>query len=465
MPLDTEHNPPTPKVLIIGAGVCGLYAGLSLLRSGAEVTILEKEPRIGGLAAGFKFGENYCDFGVHMLHAYDQEIYQDCANLMGKERIEVALDARIRFGKATCRYPLKFKDMITSMPPLQLFRCVTGLLLAEIRGTKHSKEIYNAEDALIAFYGAPLYEFFFEEFTHQYWNIHPRDLSAEFIRRKMPRLSAVDVLRRFIPFYGKKDTALKESALNTETLHYSKTGSETLPRSIATEITRLGGTILTEATLNDISLSAQQCEIQYDHDGQKHTFQGDHLLNTAPLHSLVHSLGKSAPEQLHQAVSQLRYKPTVVYALLVNKQQCMDGQYTYYRNRVFHRVGEPKNAGLQVKPANHTLLIIEATCEVDDYKWNGTEKYQQEITRDLALEGICEETDMIEWKLLRNPHGYPIYTNGFEDHLEQIQAWIAAQPSLTSTGRQGGFCYPGMHTAMRLGKSSATDIIQQHGKP
>jgi len=117
------------RVLIIGSGVCGLYAGLTLVRAGVNVTILEKEPRVGGL-------------------------------------IEVALDARIKWGSTSCRYPLKFKDMISAMPPLTLFRCVTGLLIAEIKGAKKSNDINNAEDALIAFYGAPLYEYFFEEFTY-----------------------------------------------------------------------------------------------------------------------------------------------------------------------------------------------------------------------------------------------------------------------------------------------------------
>ena len=156
------------KILIIGSGVCGLYAGITLLRSGAQVTIIEKEPRIGGLAAGFKFGENFCDFGVHMLHAFNKEIFEDCAAMMGDERIEAALDARIRWGGTSCRYPLKFKDMLRAMPPFTLFRCVTGLVIAELTGAKKRASIDNAEDALIAFYGAPLYEYFFEEFTHKY---------------------------------------------------------------------------------------------------------------------------------------------------------------------------------------------------------------------------------------------------------------------------------------------------------
>lgn len=450
-------------MLIIGAGVCGLYAGLTLARGGVKVTILEKESRVGGLAAGFPFGENTCDFGVHMLHAFNKEIFEDCAELMGEERIEAALDARIRWGDSSCRYPLQFKDMLKAMPPITLGRCVLGLVIAEITGAKHKANIENAESALIAFYGAPLYEYFFEEFTHKYWGIHPRDLSAEFIRRKMPRLSAVDVLRKLIPSFKRQkanDVAdVVESALDTETLHYSRTGSEALPRSLAREFERLGGAILTEARISKIS----PCngEVIYSHDGEEKRFQGEHIINTAPLHYLVDFSKAEAPEKVSHAVSRLRYKPTVIFALLVNKDRCMEGLYTYYRSLCFHRVGEPKNAGLEVIPGGHTILIVESTCEVGDEKWQGSDEFYQQVLGDLAAEGICMEDEIVDKKLMRNAHGYPIFTNGFDRHLQVIMDWVDSVEKLTSTGRQGGFAYPAMHSAMQMGKDAAQHVLNK----
>jgi protoporphyrinogen oxidase len=446
-----------PRVLIIGSGVCGLYAGLTLARAGADVTLLEKEPRIGGLAAGFKFGENFYDFGVHMLHAFNREIFEDCASMMGKERIETALDARIRWGGISYKYPLRFRDMLKAMPPFTLARCVFGLLIAELTGAKNRAAISNAEDALIAYYGAPLYEYFFEEFTHRYWNIHPRDLSAEFIRSKMPRLSAVDFMRKLLPFKKRNNAGITESALDHETLYYSTTGSETLPRSLASNFIKYGGKLLTDSQLTTISLNP--CQANYFHQGREYQWQGDHIINTAPLHTLFGLLGNVAPPEIHSAVAHLKYKPTVVFAILVKKDRCMDGLYTYYRNRTFHRIGEPKNAGMIVKPDHHTILIVESTCEIDDYKWQGSDRYKNEIIAGLEEEHLCQSDEIISWNLMRNPNGYPIYTNGFDTHLEKLNTWIDQQSQLISTGRQGAFCYPAMHTAMQLGKIAAQKVI------
>ncbi len=449
-----------PRVLIIGSGVCGLYAGLTLVRAGAEVTLLEKEPRVGGLAAGYKFGENFCDFGVHMLHAFNKEIFEDCASLMGNERIEAALDARIRWGGTSCKYPLKFKDMLKAMPPITLARCAIGLLIAELTRARKRAAIHNAEDALIAFYGAPLYEYFFEEFTHRYWNIHPRDLSAEFIRRKMPRLSALDFLRKFLPFRNKHHAGITESAIDKEILHYSKTGSETLPRSLTTAFLNHGGKLLIESQLTQISLNP--CRARYFHQGQEHHWQGNYIINTAPLHTLFALLRNEAPPELHTAVAQLNYKPTVVYALLVNKEKCMDGLYTYYRNKTFHRIGEPKNAGFVVNPQDHTILIVESTCDIEDYKWHGSDQFRQEIIAGLEEEQLCSAEEIISWNHMRSPNGYPIFTNGFDTHLEKLNTWINQQSQLISTGRQGAFCYPAMHSAMQLGKIAAQEVIRNH---
>ncbi len=76
------------------------------------------------------------------------------------------------------------------------------------------------------------------------------------------------------------------------------------------------------------------------------------------------------PANVREAATHLHYLPIVIYGLLVNKERALDGLYVYYRDRVFHRVGEPKNAGLKVVPEGHTVLIVEMTCQKGDAKWS-----------------------------------------------------------------------------------------------
>lgn len=453
--MENHSQNSAPKHLtILGAGVCGLYAALTALRAGYSVTLLEKESHVGGLATAHQFGGNHYDMGVHMLHAFDREIFEDVSQLMGEERLEVQLDARIRWGESTYRYPLKFADLVKEMPPLLLLRGVVGLLIAELKRAVSQVETDNAEDALIAFYGAPLYEFFFEEFTHRYWGIHPRDLSAEFIRRKMPRLSAVDFVRqKLLKFLPQRANLTTESSLEEETLHYSARGAKALPEALKQEILKLGGIIHTEVDVEAVVESMEEVTVTYQKDGVREEVVSHQLISTIPLSSLI-PLCEEANEYIRKSAAQLRSKPIVIYGLLVQKESILDGLYTYYRNRIFHRVGEPKNAGLKVAEG-HTVMIVELTCEVGDEKWEN--QIKERVISDLEAEGLCKSEEIKEWHVMRNAFGYPVYDLGFEVHLDAVESFLKTQPLIHSTGRQGAFTYPGMHRAMRLG----ADAVEQ----
>ncbi len=442
-----------PQLTILGGGPCGLYAAHRALELGAAVTLFEKENTFGGLAAGHQLGGNWFDLGVHMLHAFDSEIFATCQEAMADERIEVPLKSHIKWGGKTYRYPLRGRDILAGIPPLTLARCLSGLLIAECDARFGDSPLgADAESALIELYGAPLYEFFFEDFTQRYWGIHPRDLSAEFVRRKMPRLSAVDVFKNLLEkLHLSKARNATEGALRFETLHYSKTGSETLPRSLAKRLKEKGASLHSASPVTIITHSQQLIT------GSNHGPLTGGVLSTLPLPHLIHALDPPAPPDILHAAEQLRFKPMTVYALLVKKNRCMDALYTYYRDRIFHRVGEPKNAGLIIRPEGHSTLIVETTCEIDDPKWSGAALPQ--IIRDLQAEGLCQPEDIVSHHLIHATHAYPIFAKGFEPHLQAITTYLSQFKNLRSTGRQGAFTYPNMHSAMRMGATAAEELL------
>ena len=57
--MSTPEDKVSKHVVILGGGVCGLYAARVLSKAGVKVTILEKENIPGGLATSHKKGENF----------------------------------------------------------------------------------------------------------------------------------------------------------------------------------------------------------------------------------------------------------------------------------------------------------------------------------------------------------------------------------------------------------------------
>jgi protoporphyrinogen oxidase len=428
------------------------------------VTVLDKGDRPGGLATSHKRGENWYDMGCHMLHEFDQEIYRDMREIMGSDSIAVQLDAKIRWAGSFYRYPLQPKDMLKGIPFVTLCYYLIGLFGAQLRSSLVPWVPKNAEEALIMLYGHPLYEFFFKDFTHRYWGIHPSELSATFITTKMPRLSAVDVFKKWLAKVGIKDRSVHavESALHEETLHYSHTGAEAMPRAISAAVQQAGGKVIqgVEVTRVIIDEATQRVRaVCYTQDDTEHELACDECISTIPIPLLAQRAEPQPDAAVLQAAREIRYKPIAIYGLLVNKPKCIDALYIYYRDRMFHRVGEPKNAGLTVTPSDHSVLIVETTCEIGDDKWRGTEDVKDRIFSDLEVENICTRDDVVEVHLLHCETGYPVFALGFEPHLNAIKSWIDSVPNLQSVGRQGGFTYPNMHSAMRMGARAADAVI------
>lgn len=465
----SSHDPSLrrqQRVLILGGGPTGLYAARVLAAEGVDVTLLEKEERPGGLATSFRRGENWYDLGVHMLHEFDREIFHDIRdNVMGDERIAVQLDAKIRWAGSFYRYPLQFGDMIRGIPPLTLARCVIGLFATQLWFKMFPRAPKTAEEALIQLYGRPLYEFFFKDFTHRYWGFPTTELDAKFITTKMPRLTAVDVLKKVLAKFGVKAEGVQavESALAEETLHYSRTGAEAMPRLLAARAEADGARVLKNQEVARLEIRGGRVAAVVSRDtrtGEETRHECDWCVNTIPLPELVRKMDDGVPPEVLESCQALRYKPIVIHGLLVNKPKCLDALYVYYRERVFHRVGEPKNAGLTVNPPDHSVLIVETTCEKGDGKWELSPEVKERILDDLEAENIVKRDQIVEWHILRSEHGYPIFRLGFEPHFQRVKKHVESLGNLVTAGRQGAFCYPNMHGAMRQGAAAARAVLE-----
>src|SRR5437764_1406494 len=71
------------RIAVLGGGALGLTVAYRLARRGAQVTVIEKEGELGGLAAGFRPGEGsvYLEKFYHHLFRSDKEIQALIAEL------------------------------------------------------------------------------------------------------------------------------------------------------------------------------------------------------------------------------------------------------------------------------------------------------------------------------------------------------------------------------------------------
>src|SRR4030081_698752 len=65
---------PAARGGVFGGGAVGVGAALRLAQAGRRVTLIEREPQLGGLAAGFRVGPNNLEKFYHHIFRTDTTI-------------------------------------------------------------------------------------------------------------------------------------------------------------------------------------------------------------------------------------------------------------------------------------------------------------------------------------------------------------------------------------------------------
>jgi UDP-galactopyranose mutase len=177
------------KVLVVGAGLYGAVCAHELARRGHDILVIEKRSHIGGNCYT-RFSEDAgCHehvYGAHIFHTNSRRIW-DYVNRFASFNHYVNR-VKVRHGEALYSFPINLFTLY------QLFGVKTP---DEARTRLQAERVAIAEPANLEEYclslvGRRIYELFIEGYTAKQWNHHPRELSADIIKRIPIRFSFDD---------------------------------------------------------------------------------------------------------------------------------------------------------------------------------------------------------------------------------------------------------------------------------
>ena len=151
------------KALILGGGFAGTTTAYLLQKEGYEVTLIEKEPHLGGGCRTFFYGGHPFQYGPRVYYGYSQKIFDWVNSFTPIRRFPFELRTFVESDECFYHYPIHNDDL----PRMRAYPQIE----AELAARDNSKEPKDFEEYWINRVGRTLYDMFVNNYSKKMWMI------------------------------------------------------------------------------------------------------------------------------------------------------------------------------------------------------------------------------------------------------------------------------------------------------
>ncbi|MBC7946410.1 MAG: FAD-dependent oxidoreductase [Chitinophagaceae bacterium] len=417
------------KILILGAGPCGLGAAHHLNKLGhTDWHLFERNRHVGGLSASFLDDNGFTwDVGGHVLFSHYDYFDRAIAEALGDSYYEHQRESWIRILQRWVPYP--FQNNVRYLPDDALQECVSGL--RNLSGSPDRTT--NFRDWMDTVFGSGIVKYFMEPYNRKVWGVPLETMSKEWIAE---RISVVDLARIERNIAEQRDDLSWGPNNVFRFPEYGGTG--TIYESIAKPLHER------------IHLKHEMTEIDLDQKrvifSNGRTEPYDVLINTSPLDLLV-SRCRTIPEQVADAAGDLVHNGGLIAGLgfegLRDDSRCW--MYFPENNSPFYRVTNFHNYSRFNVPHGDCSKYFSLMCETtySSYKPEDKTGIVEATLQGLVNSGMIDEEQkqqVASHYLIDIPYSYPVPTLGRDKALATIQPYLESR-SVYSRGRFGAWKY------------------------
>jgi protoporphyrinogen oxidase len=170
---------------------------------------------------------------------------------------------------------------------------------------------------------------------------------------------------------------------------------------------------------------------------------------------LVQKMRPRAPESVMSAAASLRYRSIITVNLLFRKATTLPDNWIYLHSPEVKagRLQLYTNWSPDMVPAgNYSSIGFEYFCTEGDELWRAADAELIRLaTDDLSHLGFYSERDVEDAFVVRYAKAYPVYEDGYLEHVAVLRSWLAQFANLYCIGRYGQFRYNNMDHSMMTG--------------
>ncbi|MBD3389047.1 MAG: FAD-dependent oxidoreductase [Candidatus Altiarchaeales archaeon] len=440
------------KVVVLGAGLGGLSASYELAKKGVDVTVLEKEGRVGGMAKSHSEGGFTYDLGPHRFHTKEDSLVEHVNRLLDGDLDEKERVSRILLEGRFFDYPLKVGNAFFNMPPSTTARIMLDYTTMKLRNILGGGEDGNFEEWVLSRFGRKLYEIYFKVYTEKTWGIPCTELSADWAAQRISLLSLWDTLVKTLSIGETPRTYVSR-------FHYPRShGIGRISEAYERGIRDRGGKIRVSSPVKEVTASGGRITgIGYD-GGTIKVGDDDIVFNTIPITDFIRCVSPKPPDDVLEANERLRFRSIVFVYLKFDRDRVSHDHWIYLPELKYkaNRVSESKNFNAGNTPDGKTIVGAEITCQMGDETWNASkEELSERVLKDMVGIGLVEEGEYIDSTVRKMEHAYPVYDLTYRENLDTAIDYLKGFANLRFFGRNGLFRYNNMDHSIHMGLKAA----------
>jgi protoporphyrinogen oxidase len=444
-------------VVVIGAGPAGLTAAYQLAEAGDPVIVVEEDSVVGGISRTVERDGWRFDIGGHRFFTKVKPVEEFWHKVLAPDDFLLRPRmSRIFYDGKFYDYPIKLGNALSNLGIVEAVRCGLSFLWVRIHPPK---DLSTLEGYIVSNYGWRLYHHFFKTYNEKVWGVPASELSADWGAQRIKGMSLWNAVWEPIraSVAGKRRDKSKQVTSLIEEFEYPKYGPGMMWEHAADQIVDMGGSVRMETAATRIRVEdGAAVEVTVATKDGEERLPASHVISSMPLTALARIVDPPVPEEVVKAADHLHYRDFLTVALVVPKDRGFPDNWIYIHSPDVE-VGRIQNFGswspFLVKDGR-TCLGMEYFVFEGDELWNCTDDELVALgTKELAIIGLVDPSDVEAGYVVRMPKAYPVYDDVYRDNVEVIRQWFEANaPNVHPVGRNGMHKYNNqdhsMYTAM-----------------
>lgn len=388
------------RAVILGGGLSGCTMAYLLRREGHDVTVIEKNPWIGGLCKTFTQGQNKYEFGPHVLHSDKPHVTE----IVGR----LAPLKETRFKVRSCPfndidrlfdYPLSVSNILRLDNPEDIIWELYKLNPEKLDNS-------NFESCVISMIGPTMYNIFIKNYNKKQWGVDPVQMSAKWVPKRI--------------FFSRDN----DTPFHKMWSAYPPAGYDGFFDTL------IKGANVVKGSFKEIRSKGSMAKAVVLEDGRQ--IEGELFVSSIPIDILLHSKDQLTYRGIYKSFLQIR-RPRMIDALW----------YTFPNHYNFTRIVEYKGYNFE----NNDTTITSAAFPFDSKEIDTIPEKRYDLEFKSALRSLFKirDNEVIKQFGIKDAYSYPTITDRNESLFSRLLHQLTAFDNLFTVGRLGLFSYVPMY--------------------